>query len=348
MNTKRSQYTRGPWGSAALIEDGLWRIRLHHQYGALAVNTYVLHNEDCCIIIDPGWPWTLDALLQALTQCHIIDHFDHVTAWLYTHCHIDHMGAAALIAQFNDAPHYAHTDLLQHAQRWHAFQDQLADWSSWVSSSFTSPSRESLLHDIHQTQKYGKRRPLLELYGELPLQHIHPLSPDTSLHLGPFDFQILNASGHDPTHLAFWEPSLQSLFCGDVLLPVPTPLSPPMQDDLTAYEETLIALKSRNNPRWILPGHGTHLKGCRLQEAVARSAGFVLDYRHRILHHLHHVPSPVDLYTLALGITPEQQVLSPTTRWWVHLALVDTHLQWLIAHDDVVRVSSDVGPFYWI
>lgn len=118
-----------------------------------------------------------------------------------------------------------------------------------------------------------------------------------------------------------------------------------MQDDLVAYEETLTFLQSRDDPRWILPGHGTHLKGSRLQEAVTRSAGFVHDYRARVLNHLRQASSPVDLYSLALNITAERQVLTPSTRWWVHLALVDTHLQWLIEYDDVVRLP---GPLYWI
>ena len=56
------------WGSAVRVDDGLWRIRLKNPRGTLQVNTYVHRGDGELAVIDPGWPWTIDALAEALSS----------------------------------------------------------------------------------------------------------------------------------------------------------------------------------------------------------------------------------------------------------------------------------------
>ena len=47
------------------LADSLWRIRLKNPKSSLMVNSYVLAAAGEIVVIDPGWPWTLDALEKA-------------------------------------------------------------------------------------------------------------------------------------------------------------------------------------------------------------------------------------------------------------------------------------------
>lgn len=347
---KRSSYLRASWGTAVQVSPQLWRLRLDNPRGHLLVNTYVFFEPGTLAIIDPGWPWSLDALKTSLKALGLAQSLREVTHWLYTHTHVDHMGAAALLSQESQAPQLAWEAISPQLARWHSFQDELADWSWWVRQAFVEPGRSELLALSKTERPSGRRVSLVEEHGELAVEHFSPLKLGQRFEVGSLELEVIDARGHDPFHVAFWEKTRGWLFSGDVVLPVPTPLSPPMHDDLALYEGSLARL-SALPVSMLLPGHGAHVQASRLAESFDRSRGFITQLQHAILTTIERHDDAIDLYTLALKTSGDGQPMQPLSRWWVHLALLDTHVQRLVERGELVKTVGahpDSGPLYWL
>ncbi len=68
--------------------------------------------------------------------------------------------------------------------------------------------------------------------------------------------QAVHTPGHDPGHLAFYDPHYRLLFAGDMVSTVSSVVIAPPDGDLTVYLESLRRLK-RYDVRLLLPGHGS-------------------------------------------------------------------------------------------
>ena len=78
--------------------------------GSYQTNTYILQNDDHCVIIDPGYePDTIEAHLQK--------HNLTADAIFLTHGHFDHVGAVKILAADLDCPVYIHEAELSLPQR---------------------------------------------------------------------------------------------------------------------------------------------------------------------------------------------------------------------------------------
>ena len=129
---------RGEWGTSVCLADGLWRIKLKNPRGHLMVNTFAHRGDGALVVVDPGWPWTIDALDVALDEIGL-GGIAGVDAWIYTHTHVDHMGAAALLQARSRAPHHVFEEIAPDLPMWHAYQDRMADWASWIEGAFAPP-----------------------------------------------------------------------------------------------------------------------------------------------------------------------------------------------------------------
>lgn len=344
-----SSYLRQDWGTAIKLAPSLWRLRLNNPRGHLLVNTYVYSEDDILAIVDPGWPWSLDALSACLQTLGLATDFSQVTHWLYTHAHVDHMGSAALLSAQSDAPHHAYEGLTPQLHRWHDYQDELADWSWWIQAAFCEPARSELLALARADRPSGRAHlGMSQEYGRPVVGRFIPLRFGQRLQIGSLELEVIDARGHDPHHIAFFERSLGWLFSGDVILPIPTPLSPPMHDDLALYEASLTRL-SELPATLLLPGHGVQIAQARIAEAIERSWGFLRQHRRACVKALLDADGgPLDLYNLAISVGGEGRALEPASRWWVHLALTQTHLDALIKDGEVVKTQSGDGPLYWL
>ncbi len=322
---------RKDWGSALLVSDkqltdkqhtgDLWRVRLKNPRKSLIVNTFVYRDASVVAVIDPGWPFTLDALDEALVDLDL-GGIAGVDRWIYTHSHIDHMGAAALIEQRSDAPHLAWSGLEPHLGRWHAFQDEVHMLGPWVEQAFTEPHRSRLLSRLKE--EYS----LVDHHGPAGLERVELFDFGARVEVGDLTLEWVDARGHDPYHAALWEPERGWLFSGDVALAVPTPLCRAMDDDVAAYRASVDRLAALE-PTLLLPGHGLHRRDDDAAAAFERARGFFERYELGVRQALEGRDGPVDLYELALELTPEGRPLRPFGRWWVHLALVDSHV-WVL------------------
>jgi glyoxylase-like metal-dependent hydrolase (beta-lactamase superfamily II) len=324
---------RAPWGHASQVAPDLWRLRLTNTRGTLLVNTYVYKTPHMLAIIDPGWPWSVEHLRDALRDLNLANDLSAPDMWLYTHTHIDHMGAAAILEHMSAAPHVTWAPIAPELPAWHAFQDRMNDWSWWVEQAFCEPERSELL-----TRARRPGRPTMtSVYGDGPVTRAQLVELGDTITLDDLTLTVLDARGHDPYHIALYSPERQWLFAGDALIATPSPILPAMHDDLDLYVQTLDRL-DQIPTALLLPGHGSPTTGlAECAAAVSRSRSHVLDYRARILAALAPLTAPIDLYSLALLLTPDNKPLEGLQRWWVHLGLIDAHLAWLAQNKQVLH-----------
>lgn len=336
------------WGTSLrlddlLLDEGLWRLRLRqaddHAGASIVVNTYVYRGGGVLAVLDPGWPGTVDALAAALGDLGLASDLNDVDLWLYTHAHIDHMGAAALIERRSRGLHLALRALQPHTATWHAFQDRVHDWRPWIAEAFAEPHRAAFLA---QRSHYG----MVRRYGPAALDRVEYIDFGQTLQVGDLRLEFLDAHGHDPHHGVFFEPARGWLFSGDVALAVPTPICRSMHDELEAYRRTLDRVQALP-ARLLLPGHGLH-RHDEIPAAFERAREFVAQYETLTRRALAGAGRPLDLVELSLRATPNQQPLTPDSRWWVHMALIDSHLAELVARSVAERVEQADGPRYVI
>ena len=331
---------REAWGTSVEIGEGLFRVRLDNSLSQLMINTYVYRGPRELLVIDPGWPWTLDALEQALRDLGLARSFIDVDAWLYTHTHIDHMGPAALLAEFSDAPHYTWSRVEPFVHEWHSFQDRYANWTPWGQEAFLGDEMAAALQA--RTRLLEKRGELmLAQHGEKSVHNFVGLEFGQRFRMDDLELEFVDARGHDPYHGAFFERSRGWLFSGDVVIATPTPISPPMGDDIELYLQAIDRLEALD-ASLLLPGHGVQ-RGGELSLAFGRSRDYQHGYRDHALRLLEESSGPLDLLELGLRSTPNHQAFDAESRWLVHLALFDTHLRKLVADGVVERID---GPRY--
>lgn len=326
------------WGSALELDEGLFRLRLRAPGKSLIVNTYIYRGGGALAVIDPGWPDTVDGLEAALSDMGLAKSLRDVDAWLYTHAHIDHMGSAALISRRTDAPQIAWRGLEPYRERWHAFQDDVHNWTPWIEEAFAEPHRSRLLAE--RKNQGG----LVDRYGRGVVENAEFIDFGKCLDVGDLTLEFHDARGHDPHHGAFFEPERGWLFCGDVVIAVPTPICRSMNDEIGAYVDSLDRLQALD-AQFLLPGHGLHRRD-NIADSFERSRSFVTEYDERTLALLRELNRPVDLYELALAFTPDGEPYRPASRWWVHLAQVDSHLQAFVERGDAMCFDGELGPMY--
>ena len=340
---ERPAYHRADWGTAQQVSAGLWRVRLKNPLGQLMVNTYVWSGAQQVVVIDPGWPWTLDALEQALQDLDVAPSLGDVAHWVYTHTHIDHMGAAAILGRRFEAPHHTYKGAEAEFAQWHAFQDRMNDWGAWTQTILATAPAEYAEHEAEHLRQRAKRRTMRSVWGDGALRQVQTYDFGDIIEVAELRLHVIDARGHDPWHIALWDPEHRWLFAGDAVLAVPTPITAPMGDDLELYDATLRRLEGLG-AHALFPGHGTHtLDAASVRSALARSKGFVTHYREGIRAILAKAGRPPGIYDVALQMTPDAKPLRPRTRWMVHVALCDAHARWLVERGEA-RWHHEDGP----
>jgi hydroxyacylglutathione hydrolase len=144
--------------------------------GPVQENCFLVRRDGAeqALIVDPGEE--APRILGAVEQLGV-----SVEAILVTHCHFDHVGAVAPVAQATGAPVYVSE----------IEKPVLADIMSYVPFSGFGPF-ESYEAD-------------------------HTLRGGETLTLAGFDIDVLFTPGHSPGHLTFSIPDAHAIFSGDVL-----------------------------------------------------------------------------------------------------------------------------------
>jgi hydroxyacylglutathione hydrolase len=144
--------------------------------GLVQENCFLLRRDEAqsALIVDPGDE--APRILQAVEELGVT-----VEGILVTHCHFDHVGAVAPVAEATGAPVW-----VSEIER-----PVLADIMSYVPFAGFGPYES---YEADHTLKGGER---LELAG--------------------FEIDVIFTPGHSPGHLTYSIPDEQAIFSGDVL-----------------------------------------------------------------------------------------------------------------------------------
>jgi hydroxyacylglutathione hydrolase len=184
--------------------------------GMLACNCLIFGDEATreAMVVDPGDG--ADEILRVVK-----DHGLSVKAIVFTHAHVDHVGAAAEVKAATGAPVYLHENGL-------AGYAQIEMQATWLGLSV--PARVEI--DV-------------------------PLRDGDVLRIGSIEFNVLYTPGHSPGGISLWIPAEKKLIVGDTLFRDSIGRTDLPGGDssliLASIREKLLTLP---DDTMVLPGHG--------------------------------------------------------------------------------------------
>jgi len=157
--------------------------------GLRIANVYVLVADTGLTVIDTGYPGAADQIATELEKSGYA--LSDVQTIILTHCHSDHIGAAAELARRSGAQVAAHQDEVPYIE---GTQPLLT--SSWLQR-------------------------VLDWMLSLVFK-IEPCKVDRKLQAGDVvevlgGLQVIHTPGHTPGNIALYQPERQILFCGDTV-----------------------------------------------------------------------------------------------------------------------------------
>jgi glyoxylase-like metal-dependent hydrolase (beta-lactamase superfamily II) len=181
----------GAAGQATQVDDGTWKIDLGFQERTDVVLSYLLATGDQLALVETGPSSTLPALLAGIEAAG----FDpaRLTHVFVTHIHLDHSGAAGVLARDNpNLTVFVHPIGAPH----------LIDPSRLVASA---------------TRLYGDRMdPLWGEVAPVPEAQVARLADGETVAAAGRVIMALYTPGHASHHVAYWDPERAALFTGDV------------------------------------------------------------------------------------------------------------------------------------
>lgn len=197
---------------------------------------YIIDGEDVTIV-DTGLSTAVDPILDGLTELEI-DPTD-VTTIALTHIHLDHAGAAGFLAE--KCPN---ARVLCHERG--------------ISYLSNEEKLTKLIESVHRAvgdlaDRYGTATPI-------PEERFTSLSGGETLSLGDRELEVIEASGHAPHQVCYFETENRALFtadeCGEYLAGELLPTTPPPNFDLEANVESLQRLKEYESETLLYPHFG--------------------------------------------------------------------------------------------
>lgn len=226
-------------GTAVSVADGVWLIDLGFQGRTGVIGAYLLAGNDELALIETGPATTLPALRAGIRAAG----FDpaRLTSVLLTHIHLDHGGAAGLLARENPALVVAvHPVGAPH----------LVDPSKLVASA---------------GRIYGDQ--MGPLWGEIvpiPAAQVRPLADGETVSVAGRVLSALHTPGHASHHVAFWDAAAGAAYTGDaggIRMPgtrYVCPPTPPPDLDPDAWRDSAARLRALAPRRLYLTHYGPY------------------------------------------------------------------------------------------
>jgi glyoxylase-like metal-dependent hydrolase (beta-lactamase superfamily II) len=258
--------TVSPFARPLPEAEDLTRIRLVSATG-LPVNVWVLRHGGRVTLVDSGFASTAGELVRQLALIGVA--LADVDKVLLTHTHEDHVGGAVVLADRWDAEVICREGTPSLLGNWYEAQEALPSWASWIDAFLPEgPLRERLL-------ELRARRPRVSIRhggtGELPRRTT--VAVGEVVEAAGARWEMLDASGHDPWHVAWRSVDGARIFTGDVLLGVPTPIMPPMGDQLDRFRWTVCRWTREVRADVAYPGHGRSLP--QMENECRTTLGFL-------------------------------------------------------------------------
>jgi glyoxylase-like metal-dependent hydrolase (beta-lactamase superfamily II) len=313
-----------------LLAPGLYAVR-QRSWSGLTVALYVLEGPDGLTLIDAGFPNRAHELEEALAS--LGQRLEAVARVVYTHTHIDHMGGGPALAELTRAEHVIWHESVSVAEDWQAHQRRMTRWGAWLDGLVPEGPMREAMRAMGGATRSARRA---EWEGPTRIAPVRPLWPGERVEAGRYALEALPAPGHDPYHVVLWDRDARVAFSGDVVLPVPTPIAPPMGDDTGTYLETLARLESLPVAT-AYPGHGAPIGSW--SRRVAHSRGFVEERHAAILARLGE-GGPQTRYELGRAVAG--RLADDLARFPLILANVDSSVHYLLARGELAREGERI------
>lgn len=222
-------------GGAIAIGGENFLIDLRFQGEPNVIAAYLLRGRHGLALIESGPGSTIDALLAGINAAGYEP--GDLTALYVTHIHLDHAGAAGLLARLNPRLKvYAHPFGVPH----------LVDPSKLIASA-------SRIYGDQMERLWGAWAPI-------EAERVIPFEDGQRLDLGWRELSVHFTPGHARHHVAFLEHEAGDLYSGDVAgIHIPgagyiCPPTPPPEFDPAAWAESIARMR-RLRPLRLLPTH---------------------------------------------------------------------------------------------
>jgi glyoxylase-like metal-dependent hydrolase (beta-lactamase superfamily II) len=237
MTETRQGLIGNPGGSVTRLDEGLWIIDLGFQGRQEVITAYLLAGGGEVALVETGPTSTLPALIRGINAAGF--EVRDLTAAFLTHIHLDHAGAAGVLARDNpNLAVYVHPFGAPH----------MIDPEKLIASA---------------TRIYGDR--MEPLWGEIapvPEDLVRPLKDGETVSTAGRTLTGIFTPGHANHHIAYWDAAAGIAFTGDVggirmpgtdYVCAPTP---PPELDPAAWAESVARLRALNARRLLLTHYG--------------------------------------------------------------------------------------------
>ncbi len=263
---------------SGLIEErnGIYIIRQQMPYPLKENNAYLAESSDGWTVIDLGIdiPQTRELWSEAIKTAGI--KFSHINKIIVTHCHPDHLGAAAWMQRVTGAPVYmsqidmdiANTYVFLKGDKYKTYEKAIREAAE--KNDFGEDKIRRLVVDWCDN--------VIPLFPEPDV--IEVLNEDEEIILSGFPYHVKILPGHSDGQIVLWCRDNRTLFSGDIFTEngylhfadwPHTNNNNPLKDFLNS-----VSIIEEMNPEIIYPGHGRPVTSCK--EIFSR-----LRYRHNKL-----------------------------------------------------------------
>jgi glyoxylase-like metal-dependent hydrolase (beta-lactamase superfamily II) len=217
-------------------------------YNPNSVNIYIIKTPEGLLTVDTGWdsPPAIESMEKQLSE--IGARFTDIKRVIITHCHIDHLGMIARLRKSHPViisiPE-AEIELIR--IRYTGGDNYLSQTDAFL-QNHGFPASELISPEFR-----------LPISGDIVL-----VKPDSlfrggeEIRAGEYTFKVINAPGHTPGHVVYYEPRRRFIISGDMLLPTVATNAAfhvqNIQNPLRKYLNSLQTLKELDIDM-VLPGH---------------------------------------------------------------------------------------------
>ncbi|MGC7403085.1 MBL fold metallo-hydrolase [Pandoraea pneumonica] len=246
---------------------GIYWLRMPLPFALDHINVWLIEDGEGWTLVDTGMatPETREVWQRLMTDGMLKR---PITRIIVTHCHPDHLGQAAWLAQTFDVPVDITQGELEEAQRPHAMSEADADRVAQAFYRTNGATGQLHAHLVERCASFRAHRCALP-------ERTRELRHGQTMQIGENTWDVLVGRGHSPDHAMLHCAALGVLISGDMVLPAISPnlsvtMHTPDANPIQDYIDALDGLTDLPADTLVLPAHGEAFRGLPERRQVLR------------------------------------------------------------------------------